>query len=114
MEKRFCERIPCHLNARIVFQEKNYYGFIENVSESGIGYLITSSVRVKDELDVYASVELNFQISPVSSVNLNGEVIWTKRGLFSGKTIGVGISIIDPPPEYREWIKSLLLNAPLE
>lgn len=111
VEKRYNERMPCHLNARIVSEDKTYDGFIENASESGIGYLITSSVPLRDELEINDNVELHFQISSDDSINLNCEVVWTKRGLFSGKTIGIGINIINPPSEYKKWIRNLLISS---
>lgn len=106
-ERRRHKRIYVHLKAKITVDERTYEGYVENISESGIGYLMSSPENFKDDFLNSKEIELNIQITQDKEIVLDCVATWAKKGLTSGKTIGVGMSIIDPPPEYSEWIKVL-------
>ncbi|KPJ99675.1 MAG: hypothetical protein AMK71_09370 [Nitrospira bacterium SG8_35_4] len=105
VERRKHRRIYFDVKAGITLWDKTYEGYIGNVSESGIGYIITSSVMLKDDVPPYEIVKLSFETPEGKSVELQCEVRWSKKGLFSGKTTSLGMRIIDPPPEYEQWLK---------
>ncbi|KPJ98069.1 MAG: hypothetical protein AMK71_12025 [Nitrospira bacterium SG8_35_4] len=105
MERRKHKRIYFDVKAGITLGDKTYEGYIGNVSESGIGYLITSSVMLKDDVPPYEIIDLSFKTPEGRRIELQCEVRWSKKGLFSGKTTSLGMRIIDPPPEYDQWLK---------
>jgi len=107
MERRRHKRIYIHLKARITVDDRTYDGYIENISESGIGYLISSQQSIKDDFLSSKSIELSLQMQPGKTIVLDCIAKWAKKGLASGKTIGVGMNIIDPPLEYGNWVSAL-------
>jgi hypothetical protein len=114
MERRKHKRLYFDVKARLTLDDQTYDGYIGNVSESGIGYLITSSVMLRDEVPPYQVIELNFETPEGKKMSLQCEVRWSKKGLFSGKTTSVGMRIIDPPPEYEQWLKEQTGNRSTE
>ncbi len=111
MERRYHKRIYLHMKARIIWDDKTYDGYVEDVSESGIGSFVASSHKINNTLAPDDIIELNLQISPDKTMNLNCKIIWIKKGTFSGDTIGLGMQIIDTPSEYSAWINKLLLSS---
>jgi hypothetical protein len=107
MERRLFKRIPLNLKAKIICDGKAYDGFIKNVSETGIGYLVTSSVHISSEFIPTKIIELNFQIPLGETLNLICEIIWFLRTSPDAKILTLGMRIIDPPPAYKEFIKNL-------
>ena len=107
MERRRHKRIYIHLKARITVDDRTYDGYIENISESGIGYLMASPESITDDFLSSKSIELELQIQPGKTIVLACVAKWARKGLASGKTIGVGMSIIDPPVEYGNWLRAL-------
>lgn len=105
MERRHLKRLYLHMKARIVLDEKEYDGYIENISENGIGYLLSASFKPRDELLSDKISELIVDIPPDTTVRLKCTVMWTKKGVFSSTTIGLGMKVINPPQEYIDWIK---------
>ena len=110
MERRFHKRIYLHMKARIISDDKTYDGYVEDVSESGIGSFVISSIKLKNTLATNDIIELNLQMPSDETMNLNCKVMWIKKGVFSDKTIGLGMQIIDTPAEYRDWINKLFLS----
>lgn len=104
-ERRKHKRILFDVQARLTLDEKTYEGYVGNVSESGIGYLITSSVLLREDVSPYENVGLSFMTPEGKHIELQCEVRWSRKGLFSGKTTSVGLRIIDPPQEYEQWLK---------
>lgn len=105
VDRRKHKRIYFDVKARLTLEDKTYEGYIANVSKSGIGYLITSSVMLKDDVPPYQVMGVSFETPEGRRIELQCEVRWSKKGLFSGKTTSVGMRIIDPPPEYEQWLK---------
>lgn len=114
MERRSHKRICLHMKARIIFDDETYEGYIENVSENGIGSFITSSLKSKEALVYSDIIELDVENPLDETIHLNCRVKWIKRGLFSGTVIGLGVEIIDRIAEYRNWLKKLLLIDEIE
>jgi len=102
------------MKARIIFDDETYEGYIENVSENGMGSFIASSLKNKEALAYSDIIELDVENPSDKTMHLNCKVIWIKRGLFSGTIIGLGVEIIDKLAEYRDWLKTLLLIDAIE
>ena len=107
MERRKSERLPFSSGASIVFRDRSYAGAIENISEDGVEYLVTSTIQTTEDLTPEKLIELNFQTPSGSNISLKCEVKWFLRTPGDGKTLTLGMKIIDPPAEYRELIKDL-------
>lgn len=105
VERRRHKRLYFDIKARLILDETTYEGYIGNVSESGIGYLITSSVMLREDVPPYQVIDVSFDTPDGKHIALQCEVRWAKKGLFSGKTTSVGMKIIDPPQEYVQWLK---------
>jgi hypothetical protein len=114
MERRKHKRIYFDVKAGLTLGDKTYEGYIGNVSESGIGYMITSLVMLKGDVPPYEIIELGFETPEGKLVKLQCEVRWSKKGLFSGKTTSLGMRIIDPPPEYEQWLKEQIESSATE
>lgn len=107
MSTRISRRIDVQIKAEIVFDGISYAGSIKNVSENGLGYLITSSLPDPEKLAPLKIVQINFQTPSGKIFNLSGKTVWFSKTLPYGKTLILGVKIIDPPQSYKEWIKKL-------
>ena len=105
MEQRRYERKTFHLKAELIAGKVNYACFIENLSEYGV-YVEIEPSNAPVEFYPDTQVELKLQLSTGETLNLHGVVRWSR-------TIGmqnisyVGIEILKPPPEYRDFLKTL-------
>ncbi|UCD34461.1 MAG: PilZ domain-containing protein [Nitrospiraceae bacterium] len=104
--KRLYSRQPSHLSARLTFNGATYRGVIEDVSEVGMGYLITTSFEAAQEITPKKTVMLDFQLPTGVPINVTCEIVWTSAKLFNEEKLTVGMKIFDAPREYREWVKS--------
>lgn len=107
MERRKSERLPFSSNASIVFRGQTYAGSIENVSEGGVEYLLTSSIKTSEDLTPEKLIKLNIQTPSGRNISLSCEVKWFLKMPQNGKKLTMGMKIINPPDEYRELIKEL-------
>ena len=114
MERRKHKRIYFDVKARLTLGDKTFEGYIGNISESGIGYQITSSVMIKSDVAPYETIELSFETPEGKTLEMQCEVRWSKKGLFSGKTTSLGMRIVDPPPEYEQWLKEEIESGATE
>ncbi len=105
MEKRLSERIPCNLNATIMSEGSIFDGVIENVSEGGIEYLITSSIISSGNFTPQKTIKLNFQIPSGEKLDLECELEWFLRTPEDkDKSMIMGMRIIDPPEIYKDLV----------
>lgn len=49
---------------------------------------------------------MNFELPPGETLNLNCEIIWVSKTLYSEKKNAFGMKIIDPPPKYKEFVEN--------
>ncbi len=107
-ENRGYKRADVEINARIVINGEVYAGSIKNVSESGLGYLITSSLPNPDMLTPLITAGISFQVPLGQVYTLSCRTVWFSKTLPHGKTFILGMKIMDPPHAYKEWIKGLI------
>lgn len=107
MERRYSKRIPSNLKATIVSEGKRYEGSIENISEGGVEYLLTSLIHVSGEFKPDKEMQLSFQMPSGETLNLTCEVKWYLKDSPEEETMVVGMKIIEPPQEYMELVKHL-------
>ena len=105
MNNRRHKRFAISLHANIIIGEKTYKGIIGNISEEGVLTSLTTFIKTDDTFLPKKNVGLNFDLPSGETVDLNSEVRWFIRPSEKGKTLMLGLYIIDPPPEYIAWIK---------
>lgn len=106
MEKRVSKRIPARLEAYIFSGDKTYVGFIDNVSEGGFQYLIVTTILAPKDFKPEKTLQLYFQIPSGETLKLFCTVKWYLKKS-SDKPATLGIEIMDPPPKFKEFIRTL-------
>jgi len=105
MERRRAKRLTVNLKAERLSCTKNCSVFIENLSESGISMITSSS---KANLYVPGSeINIKLKLSNGNTIKLICNVKWAYDNSSEDMTNSVGLEIVNPPVEYREFIKTL-------
>jgi len=104
MERRRARRVKVNLKAERISCVNNCSVFIENISESGI-YMISSPGK-KDEYTPGKELDLELELSNGKTINLNCNVKWAEYSP-EDKSKSVGLEIINPPFEYKEFLETL-------
>lgn len=110
MEKRRSERKQVHVRVKLTVGDNSYDAFINNVSYEGIGLNIILAPDEKvDGILPNAILELGFQNGTPNKINLKCHIKWVN--ISSDESVGliykIGSEILDPPAEYRHFIKNL-------
>jgi hypothetical protein len=106
MEKRRKKRKTIHLNAESISGDSNFAVFIENLSEDGI-YMITAPSNGQLEFTPNQAVTIKLKLSSGDTIDLSCKVIWAYKLPPSGITHSVGMEVIEPPKQYKEFVKTL-------
>ncbi len=104
-ERRKSKRIPFKSNADITFAGKSYLGSIQDISEQGVQYILTSLSEVSSDFIPERKSDLILKTPSGKKYKLKCEVKWYVRGKDKSMTLGMKIS--NPPPKYKELIASL-------
>jgi hypothetical protein len=109
IDKRQHKRIDYKLKADVSFNSKHAQGMIENFSETGIFKVVFSE---KGVINFYPGeiIGVNFTIPSGQELQLECELKWVRIQTGSPLFLkyNMGVKIINPPPEYIEFIKTLL------
>lgn len=105
MEKRRSKRITVNLKAERLSCTRNCSVFIENLSETGI-YITTAPSRNKDYVPG-SEIDLELELNSGRIIHLNCHVKWFVDNSPEDPTNSVGLEIINPPAEYREFVQTL-------
>ncbi len=105
MERRRAKRHTVKLKAERLSCTHNCSVFIENLSERGI-HLITTPPEKKDYI-TGSEIDLRFELKSGDEIKLNCNVKWAYNNSSQDMTNSVGLEIVDPPAEYREFLKTL-------
>jgi hypothetical protein len=107
MGKRRSERIDCKLNAWTTFDYICYNGVIENISKEGLLNIIPDNKVV----DVFPDkrIEINFKALSGPDLNITCKIIWSriKTNVPFGLIHFIGMEVIKPPQEYKNFVKNL-------
>ena len=108
MDNRQSMRIPVYIEADIYSDGNSYAGFIGNLSESGLCVETVSAGTITDFIPG-TILDLEFQHLSGKPLNLHCEVNWlqTRKNIPDGLKNSLGIKIIDPSPEFKEYFSSL-------
>ena len=110
MERRVHKRIYINEKATIVIDDTPYNGYVVNMSEEGVSFTLSAPFSLQDDTVRNSLVGLTFKISGNESVTLKCDVVWIKKGLYTGSTIALGVKIVEPTIEYKNWINKLLAS----
>ncbi|MHA2220401.1 MAG: PilZ domain-containing protein [Candidatus Hodarchaeales archaeon] len=109
IEKRRHRRINYKLKADVTYDSKHAQGMIENFSETGIFKVVFSE---KGVINFYPGeiIVINFTIPSGQELQLECEMkrVRIQRGSPLFLKYSMGVKIINPPPVYKEFIKTLL------
>jgi len=105
MERRGAERLVVNLKAERLSCTKNCSVFIENLSDSGI-YMITAPSKSKD-YEPGRKLLLKLELATGKTLNLQCNVKWSYDNSPEDLTNSVGLEILDPPKEYKDFIRTL-------
>jgi hypothetical protein len=108
MEKRANQRLPYRLDAKIISEGKTYDGTIENVSQGGMEYLMTSLVEAPKDVIPDKVIDVNFQAPSGETVNVTCRVKWYLEVDPNNRTLMLGMEILNPHRSYNELIKNLI------
>ncbi len=107
MERRRSKRIILSLEAKLISGDISYDGLIGNISEDGIFMRTMPTKASIDSFTPGTNFELKFQLPSEGKLSLHCRVIWSHKTPPHGLTYSMGMEIIDPPPEYKEFLKTL-------
>ncbi len=107
MDKRQSNRVICNLNANIISGSQSCGGFIDNVSEDGVEYLMTSAIKSSIDFVPERIITLSFQAPSGKKLNLDCEVKWYIRTAPDDETMTVGMKILNPTSAYHEFLQDL-------
>jgi len=105
MERRQSDRVKVNLKAERITCTKNCSVFIENLSETGI-YMITTLSNNNDYIPG-SEIDLELELKSGKVISLYCHVKWAIDNAPENLTNSVGLEIIDPPREYKEFVKTL-------
>jgi hypothetical protein len=107
MEKRRSNRIKINLRAERISGDNRHGIFIENISENGINIIVANEKTLKEFLPG-KDVDLRFRLSSGEALNLRCKVKWfCPDSQPDVLTESIGLEIIDPPPRYIEFVRTL-------
>jgi hypothetical protein len=106
-ERRHAQRIPVNLNAKIISEGNVFDGYIENMSEDGLEYYMTSFVSASKDFFSKKSIDIQFQSSSGELISLACELIWFLETVSEEKALLLGMKIINPPLTFKELVKRL-------
>ena len=107
-ERRKAKRVPFRSNADITFAGKSYMGAIQDVSEEGIQYLLTSFPEVSSDFVPEKAMDLVLKDPSGKKFKLSCEVKWYLKGKDGDTSLTMGMKITNPPLRYKELINSLI------
>ncbi len=105
MERRHSKRIPVNLNAKIISEDSIFDGIIENMSEDGLEYFMTSFIKTSQDITPQRLIKCNFLSPSGEMLDLNCELIWFLETAPGEKLLGM--RIINPPLTYKEIVEHL-------
>jgi len=109
MERRLSKRVNVKLGAELVSGDRTYAGVIENLSEHGI-FMRTVPWETPVNCLPGTTIVLKFQPSSGETLSLHCEVKWLHidKTPSLGLTNSMGMAIIDPPRQYKEFLRPLV------
>ncbi|MHA2217860.1 MAG: PilZ domain-containing protein [Candidatus Hodarchaeales archaeon] len=106
MERRRYKRFNVRFHSVILSKGNSYAGSIENVSEEGLAYIMSTLNEAKKDLLPEEKIKLIILTPSGYTLNLNCEIRWSNAHRENEKFC-IGAKIIDPPVKYKEFLETL-------
>lgn len=105
-------RYHVSLRSVIVSDDRKYEGSIENVCEEGLAYTMETLAPALQEFTANKRIQVIVSPSSGNSWNLDCEIRWASLNSPwplppDYRTLGIGMKVIAPPAQYREYVKTL-------
>lgn len=109
MKSRRSERIYGIKNITILSDSKKYSAIVTNVSKQGI------CVKSENPLPTYKVVDVVLLLEN-KEIKITGSVRWVNEKVRKDKPniMEIGISLLNPPDEYIEYLKEIPTEAGVE
>lgn len=104
MERRSAKRLVVNMKAERLSCTKNCSVFIENISDTGI-YMITAPSKNKD-YEPGSKLLLKLKLATGKTLDLQCNVKWSYDNAPEDLTNSVGLEILNPPDEYKNFVKT--------
>ena len=101
MARRADIRFPIQINVKFYCSDKVYSGIVTNISETGM-FIKTNEMCLPEEREFNLTIPLEEEFARFP-VRINRMVN------MEGGNYGIGVELLDPPPEYVEFVENLLL-----
>ena len=112
-QKQQFKRYNVNLVSIVSSDATSYAGFIKNASEEGLAYETYSFASTLKKLSAKKLIDLMLKMPSGETLNFNCEIKWSSLLAspwplpLNYSTINMGMKIIDPPLQYREYVKTL-------
>jgi len=107
MEKRRFQRATVYLKAERISGNEKYGVFIENISEKGI-HMLATHAAVHAHYSAGKNIKVSFHIAQRKPLILRCRIRWScPKVPPNGLTDSIGLEILDPPPQYIEFVRTL-------
>jgi hypothetical protein len=113
MPDRVSMRVPVNIEAEIISYSVSYPAIIRNISEYGIHAKIANNEALifsKSE----TVVDLKFRLPSGDTISLFCRKKWAFKNSSNSYIENVGIEIIDPPDEYKNFFRVISHNKPAD
>ena len=105
--RRRYKRIPVNVSAWVTIGNRNYEGIVGNVSEEGLAYTITTLIQTDKGFVPNGEILIAINVPSGGLLNLRCEIRWFLKPSEQGKSLIMGMKIIEPSSKYRDWIKDI-------
>jgi len=110
IERRF-KRFETSLNAVIISGNRKYTGDVSNISEEGIGCIISDFIHETKDFAAGRLVSLILLTPSRNILSLNCEIRWLSEPSSASQKKHIGAKIINPSVMYKRFLNaSLSLN----
>lgn len=106
VERRQSRRIPARMEAYMITADKNYMGYIQNVSREGFEFSLSSSVKDGEDFIYDTISEIFFQLPSGEAMNLSCEVKWLSERSSVNGPLTIGMKIIERSSKFMDLIKT--------
>ena len=108
MSDRVFRRIPVTIEAEIISLSASYPAFIVNISEYGIHAKI-ANLEPLISSNSETNVGLKFRLPSGETINLYCRKKWSYKNTANSFIENIGVEIISPPNEYKNFYKTMSL-----
>ena len=107
MQNRLYKRYSTNLRGVIIFDGKKYPGNLSNVSEEGIAYCFPNYIK-KEAIIPKKTAKLFFSPYKEAVLSLDCEIRWYKGPSINSSKSFLGLKIINPPENHKNYVRSLV------